>query len=164
MTAPIVTPENAKTAMTAAGYATSPGSNWTAQDDAAYTQFVSDLSYAAGVFPNDSEAQYGLAYPAVMPPAVADAVGADLYSATLAGAPLTGAYATTPVTWTLTETNGPATSYAWNMGDGSAIQTTTVPNVTYTYTAAGTYTASVRSTVDSVIKPAIMAAAPAILT
>jgi len=150
--------------MLAAGYATSPGTNWTAQDDAAYTQFVSDLSYKAGTFPSDSEAQYGLAYPAVMPQAVTNAVESDVYVATLAGAPLTGAHATTPVTWTLTEADGSAQSYAWSMGDGSAIQNTTVPYVQYTYTAAGTYTASVVPTVGGVTKPAIVASAPAILT
>jgi PKD repeat protein len=160
-----VTPETLKAAMLKAGYTVSTGTNWTATDYAAYSQYVSDLSYAAGVQPDDIDGNYGLAYPPVMPLAIENAVNAESFTATVAGAPLTGAYATTPVTWTATVTaGGPATSYAWNLGDGSAIQTTTEPTITYTYKAAGSFTASVVPTVDTVKLKAIYATEPAVLT
>jgi PKD repeat protein len=160
----VITYAEIKAAMQAAGLPVSSGSQWLASDQGIYDeQYIPNISYAAGVNPDPVNGNYGVAYPAVMPTAIADAVAGGAYSATLAGSPLTGAHASTPVTWTLTETNGPATSYAWTLGDGNT-QTTTVPNVTHTYAAAGTYTASVVVTIDGVVKPSIVAAAPAVLT
>lgn len=87
-----------------------------------------------------------------------------VYSATLAGAPLSAAH-TTPVVWTLTETNNPTgtDSYLWDFGDSTTI-TTAVPNATHTYAAAGTYTAKVTPTINGVAKTQVTAAAPAVLT
>lgn len=91
-------------------------------------------------------------------------VSGAAYSATLAGTPLTGAHASAPVTWTLTEANGAGTSFAWDLGDGSAIQTLTVNHVTHTYAAAGTFTAKVTPTVGGTVRAQITATAPAVLT
>lgn len=41
---------------------------------------------------------------------------------------------------------GTITSYAWNFGDGSAVQTTTAPATTHTYAHTGSYTVSLTET------------------
>jgi PKD repeat protein len=90
-----------------------------------------------------------------------------VYSATAAGAPLTGTHGTTAITWTLTETGKPTTgtnSYSWNLGDGSQAQVTSVPTITYTYAAAGSYTAVCTPTIDGVAQTAVTAAAPAVIS
>jgi hypothetical protein len=89
------------------------------------------------------------------------------YSATLAASPLTGTHGTTVVTFTLTETNKPSGatgSYVWNFGDGSQAVTTTTPTTTYTYPAAGTYTAHVTPTINGVTEAQVTAAAPAVIS
>jgi len=155
---------NAKAALVAAGLPTSAGSNWEGIDQASYDKFAAAATYKGGVAYSKYQTNYGFAYPSIMPVSVLDAVEIDDYHATLAGTPLTGAHASTPVTWTLTETGATGTSYSWHLGDGSSPQVTTVPHLTYTYSAAGTFTASVVPTVGGNQVPAISATAPAILS
>lgn len=159
-----ITYTEVKEALADEAFPTSEGSAWQGQDQASYDQFAAGATYSAGVPFSIHQANYGFAYPSLMPAAISNAVGSEDYSATsLAGTPLTGAHASTPVTWTLTEVNGPATSYEWALGDGTH-QATTVPTITYTYSAAGTFTASVVPTIDGVVKPTVTASAPAVLT
>lgn len=156
-----------KEAMANAGLAVSKGPAWTGPDDALYNdQYIPQVAYAAGVHPERSKSHYGLAYSAVMPSSVSTAVNGNQYSATLAGSPLTGVHASAPVTWTLTETHKPAgatVSYLWALGDGTN-QTTTVPHITYTYLAAGTFTATCTPTINGIAQTLVTAAAPAVLT
>lgn len=156
-----------KEAMANAGLPVSKGSAWMGSDDALYNeQYIPQVAYAAGVRPDRVNSHYGLAYSGVMPTAVSTAVNGNQYSATLAGLPLTGAHASAPVTWTLTETHKPAgatVSYLWALGDGTT-QTTTVPHVTYTYLAAGTFTATCTPTINGIPQTLVTAAAPAVLT
>ena len=156
-----------KQAMADAGLPVSEGPNWTGADDGLYTNlFVPAVSFAAGVHPDKLNAHYGLAYSSVMPAAITAAVSGEQYSATLAGAPLTGAHGSTPVTWTLTETNKPSgatTSYLWAFGD-STTATTEVPTATHTYTAAGSFSATCTPTINGITETLVTAAAPAVLT
>lgn len=59
-------------------------------------------------------------------------------SATSGAAPLTVTFSGSGST----DANGPIQSYEWNFGDGSALETTA--SATHTYTAAGTYSASLK--------------------
>lgn len=155
-----------KPLLQAAGLPVSGSGFWTGVDEASYQQWAAALAYQTGTpltVYNRANLDYGFAYPAVALPMVENAVGAADYSATMAGTPLTGAHASTPVTWTLTETNGPATSYLWHLGDGTT-QTTTVPHITYTYGAAGTFTATCVPSFNGVNAATVTAAAPAVLT
>lgn len=153
-----------KAAMAKYGIAVSSGSTFTSADLLAYKdQFVPAACYKGGVASDKRDSLYGLPYPAVLPAAISNAITAGNYSATLAGSPLTGTHGTTAVTWTLTETGGPGTSYAWDFGDGNTT-TTTVPNATHTYAAAGSFTAKVTPTVAGVVEAKITAAAPAVIS
>lgn len=162
-----ITYTQVKEAMAEAGLPVSPGSEWQGSDDGLYiNQYIPQVAYAAGAHPDRLNSHYGLAYAAVMPAAIAAAVTGTQYSATLAGSPLTGVHSSTPVTWTLTETDKPAgatASYAWAFGDGTTT-TTTVPNATHTYTAAGTFTATCTPTINGIAQTLVTAAAPAVLT
>jgi PKD repeat protein len=93
--------------------------------------------------------------------------GGAQYSATLAANPLTGTHASTLITFTLTEANKPSGatgSYSWNFGDGSAVTVTTTPSTTYTYPAAGTFTAKCTPTINGVTQSQVTAAAPAVIS
>ena len=46
-----------------------------------------------------------------------------------------------PTRFTATISSSNSVSYTWDFGDGSAVTTTTVPVISHTYAAAGTYTA-----------------------
>jgi hypothetical protein len=156
-----------KEAMAAAGLPVSQGATWLGSDDGLYIQqYVPGVAYAAGVRPDRSNAHYGLAYAGAMPAALSAAVTGAQYSATLAGSPLTGVHSSAPVTWTLTEAHKPAgatVSYLWALGDGTN-QTTSVPSVTRTYTAAGSFTATCTPTINGIPQTLVTAAAPAVLT
>lgn len=156
----------AKAALTKNGFSTSAGSNWNGEDAGSLVKFIAQSEYKAGVYPSPQSvnlAQYGFAYPGVMPASVAASIVDGSYSATLAGSPLTGTHGTTAITWTLTETGGNGTSFSWDLGDGSGVQVTTVPHITYTYPAAGSFTAKCTPTVDGVVTPQVTAAAPAVI-
>lgn len=156
-----------KEAMAEAGLPVSQGAEWLGSDDLLYSQqYIPQVSYAAGVPPDRLKSHYGLAYSAAMPTAISNAVNGSQYGATLAGSPLTGAHASTPVSWTLTETakpSGATTSYLWALGDGSH-QTTAVPHITFTYAAAGTFTPTCAPTINGIAQALVTAAAPAVLT
>lgn len=95
-------------------------------------------------------------------PVTALSITAIKYSGTLAGTPLTGAHPLA-VTWTVTETGGPADSYAWDFGDGNT-GTSTSPSTQHTYAAAGSFTAKVTPTIDGVAQEQITATAPAVVS
>lgn len=140
-----ITYAEAKTAMDAAGFPTSSGSNWEGQDAGSYQIYAASVCY--GKAPYDSvAANYGFAYP-VTPDAIAEAVVGGSYTATVVGTPTSG-NAPLSVTFTVTETGGNGTSFLWNFGDGSSTQTTSTPGTTHNYTTAGNFTASVTPTVD----------------
>jgi PKD repeat protein len=153
-----------KTALTAGGYPTSPGSAWQGQDQQSYNYgLVPDVSYAAGVQPDRRLSNYGIAYPAVLPAAVGNAVGGASYAVTIAATPLTGNIPLN-VAATATETGLTATQYVWTWGDGTANTTTTVPTANHSYTSAGSYTISMVPTVNGVAKPSVTIAAPVVVS
>jgi len=159
-----ITYTDVKTAMTAKGYPTSSGTAWQGQDQGVYDgRFNPDVSYAAGVPIDRINANYGLAYPAVLPTAISNAVQSDEYTVTIAATPLSGAHPLN-VTATATEPNSKATSYSWNFGDGSSAVVTTVPTANHSYTAAGSYTVTMTPTVGGVVKPAVSAPAPVVVS
>ena len=163
MSTPVITFAEIKTALTAGGYPVAPGSAWQGQDAGSYTgKYVPDVSYAAGVQPDIRNANYGVAYPSVLPPAIGNAVGGANYSVTVAVTPLTGAHPLA-VTATATETGDTATSYSWNWGDGNTT-TTTIPTANHSYAAAGTFTVHLTPTVNGVAKSPVAAAAPAVVS
>jgi PKD repeat protein len=82
----------------------------------------------------------------VQSPVTGNTITPSTYSATLAGVPASG---TTPlaVDFTLTESGGTGTSYAWDFGDGNT-DTTNTPTTSHTYTTAGTFNPTCTPTVD----------------
>ncbi len=153
-----------KAAMAAEGLPVSSGSAWEGQDQGLYDgQFNPNVSYAAGVPIDRINANYGLAYPAVLPAAILAAVQGDEYTVTIAATPLSGAHPLA-VTATATEPTSKATSYSWLFGDGSSAVVTTVPTANHSYTAAGSYTISMTPTVDGVAKPAVSIPAPVVVS
>lgn len=156
---------NIKAAMSDAGLPVSAGNGWNNIDEGSYQKYVINVSVASAmpyVPKTQYEANYGLAYPGVMPDEIVEAVTNAAYSGALAGTPLTGAHPLS-VTWTLTETGGTGTSFAWDFGDGNTA-TTTVPTAAHSYAAAGSFTAKVTPTVNGVVLAQITAAAPAVVS
>lgn len=157
-----------KAALVADHYPTASGSAWQGTDAGSYTNLLGpSAAYAAGVPYDARTAAYGVAYPNVMPTAIANAVQQQAYSATLAASPLTATHAVTTVTFTLTQQNvsaGATLSYLWDFGDGSTHTTTSVPNTTYIYPTAGTYTAKCTPTLNGVTKTQVTAAAPVVVS
>jgi PKD repeat protein len=159
-----ITNADVKAAMTAKGYDTSAGTAWEGQDQGVYDgQFTPDVSYAAGVPIDHVNANYGLAYPSVLPAAISNAVQSGEYSVTIAATPLSGAHPLS-VTATATEPASKATSYSWNFGDGTSAQVTTVPTAVHSYAAAGSFTIHMTPTVGGVAKPAVAAPAPVVVS
>lgn len=157
-----ITYAQAKAAVAAANLPTSPGSAWQGIDDGSYDLYAAAACYAAGVPFNRNASQYGFAFDGEMPAPIKGAIKGASYSATLAGSPLTGAHPTS-VTWTLTETNGPADSYLWDFGDGNTA-TTTVANASHSYAAAGSFTAKCTPSFSGVADTQVVAAAPAVIS
>lgn len=161
-----ITYDETKTAMEAANYPVSPESGWHGKDAGSYRPFAGGACYKGGVYFGqraEYNANYGFAYPGMMPGPVTAAVVGGSYSGVLAGSPLTGEAGITSVTFTLTETGGAGSSFSWDFGDGNTA-TTTTPTTTHTYAAAGSYTAKVTPTVDGVVTPQISATAPIVVS
>lgn len=159
-----VTYTQIKTALTNGGYPVAPGSAWQGEDQGSYNNnFVADASYKAGVQPNAVLANYGVAYPSVLPAAINSAITDGNYSVTIAATPLSGAHALA-VTATATEPGETATSYLWHWGDGTADTTTTIPTANHSYAAAGTFTVKMTPTVDGVVKAQVSAPAPVVVS
>jgi PKD repeat protein len=81
----------------------------------------------------------------------------------MAGSPLTGAHPAT-VTWTLTETNGPADSYFWDFGDGVTATVSTNAAQAHSYAVAGSFRAKCTPSFNGVADTQIIAAAPAVIS
>src|ERR1700744_2953548 len=125
MTTPNVTYVTAKAAMENEGLPVDADPViWGGGDGGSYAQFAASVSWAAGVPNKVYQNNYGFAYPGEMPAAIANAVAEDAYSATLAASPAAVPKGST-VTFTLTETGGAGTSFAWTFGDGTTATTTT---------------------------------------
>jgi|GEM_PF-4775226 len=70
----------------------------------------------------------------------------DVRATDAAGQPLTTGRAPLTVKFTVVNTGGPVTTYEWAFGDGSPPGSTRDTAITYTYTAPGTYTVTLRAT------------------
>ena len=158
-----VTYAQAKVAVADEGLPTSAGSGWTGVDAGSYDKFAAAASYRGGVPFDRNKSQYGFAYPGEMPAAIANEIGADNYTITIAATPLTGVHPVS-VTATATETNATASNYAWDFGDGTAVQNTTVPTANHSYAAAGSFTVKCTPTVGGVVKAQVSAPAPVVLS
>ncbi len=158
-----ITYEEVKTAMATAELPTSEADGWNGVDAGSYITYAAGVNYASGT-PNDVyKNNYGFAYPGEMPAGIVEAVEGANYSVTVAASPLTGAFPLS-VTVTATEVGGPATSYLWSWGDGSANSTTTVHTATHSYTTAGTFTPKLTPTVAGVAQAQVSATAPVVVT
>lgn len=152
-----------KAAMAAANLPVSAGATWTASDQQAYDeQFVPGVAYGKAA-PQVAQANYGLVYAGEMPAAVNNAVNDANYSVTIAASPLSGAHPLA-VTATATEPGIKATNYAWDFGDGTAVQNTTVPTANHSYAAAGSFTVKMTPTVDGVVRAQVSAPAPVVVS
>ncbi|WP_395066193.1 Ig-like domain-containing protein [Paraburkholderia silvatlantica] len=95
-------------------------------------------------------------------------VQAPPYSCTASIAPTSGK-APLAATLTITETNGPATQFAVDWGDGSAVETILTPTAQHTYAEMGVYQAKVTPTAygtvqASVFAPDVTVTSPASIT
>lgn len=65
--------DSIKTAMRAAGYPVTEGTQWQGPDFALYDQYAKWQAYASGTPFNEMDALFGVPYPAVLPTAIAEA-------------------------------------------------------------------------------------------
>jgi 5'-nucleotidase len=116
---------------------------------------MTDHTYAsAGTFNGRvTPTIFGLPGSVIPIPAVT-VTAAPPYSVIPTVAPLAGV-APLDVALTLAESNGAATSFDVDWGDGTAIETLTAAGGPHTYAAAGSFTVSVTPTVGGIVQAAV---------